>query len=499
MTTGFGGGESMASVFGVILGLLVALIVVGVIVAVVVAVAGKNKMVAVEDGDRSYFDGGYLAYIGYSLLVGFVTIITFGIAFPWMTCLMQRWKAKHTVICGKRMYFDGTGLGLIGKYILWLFLSIITFGIYGLWMAIAIKKWTTKHTHFVGEEDNNSYFDGGVLGMIGTSLLANLVMCIPFVGFAWSDIIRLRWETRHTVVDSRRLIFNGRIGDLFVKYLLWGILSAVTFGIFAWFVPVKALRWQTEQTIDNEHTPDELLKQSEYRTNLHTDATAFKTYQVEDEMEGVKAGITETIEKDELLRLAQAGNRAAQYQYVTRYSEGQYTAEPFAQLLKGAAAAKYAPAMALYAETAEGLAAEEFRQLVTEAAEKGQAFALTASMGIFANEALAMKQDASALETLQKAIRYGELYKESGGILNEAQESLLKQCILTKRKIKAAIYATGGKSVAAIIAAAIAIPLILILLLGVLGAIFGFRKAEIASPDFSSGGDMAAVGQIDNL
>ena len=86
---------------------------------------------------RSYFDGGYWAYIGYHLLANFVTLITLGIAYPWMCCMLHRWEAKHTVVCGKRKYFDGKGVGLIGKYILWWFLTIITFGIYGLWFKEA--------------------------------------------------------------------------------------------------------------------------------------------------------------------------------------------------------------------------------------------------------------------------------------------------------------------------------------------------------------------------
>lgn len=141
----------------------------------------KNNTVIPQE-EKSYFDGGYWAYIGYSILVGFVSVITLGIALPWMLCLFQRWKAKHTVVCGKRMYFDGTGLQLIGNYLLWCFLSVITLGIYGLWFSINLQKWVTKHTHYEGETDNNSFFDGGVLGLIGTKLLCSLALLVPVVG-----------------------------------------------------------------------------------------------------------------------------------------------------------------------------------------------------------------------------------------------------------------------------------------------------------------------------
>jgi len=37
----------------------------------------------------SYFDGGILDYIGYSLLVPTIFGLTLGIATPWAVCMMQ--------------------------------------------------------------------------------------------------------------------------------------------------------------------------------------------------------------------------------------------------------------------------------------------------------------------------------------------------------------------------------------------------------------------------
>ena len=128
------------------------------------------------DTEKSYFSGSFWGLLGYNFLVAFVSMLTLGIAFPWMCCVKQRWVARNTVICGKRMQFDGTGAQLIGKYLLWSFLTIITFGIYGFWLSLSIKKWITKHTHFEGEKDNNSYFDGGIGGFIGYRLLKGLIV-----------------------------------------------------------------------------------------------------------------------------------------------------------------------------------------------------------------------------------------------------------------------------------------------------------------------------------
>ena len=437
---------------------------------------------AIPEEERSYFDGGYFAYIGYTLLVAFVSVITLGIAYPWMCCLFQKWKAKHTVVCGKRMYFDGTGLQLVGKYLLWWLLSVITFGIYGLWMSISMKKWITKHTHYQGEEDNNSYFDGGVLGMFGTNLLATLVLAVPFVGFAWSSIIKRRWESSHTVVDSRRHIFVGSVGNLFVKKLLWGLLTGITFGIYGLFVPVKEIRWETENTIDNEHTTQEMIARGEYRANVHADAAAFKACKVEDDMECVKAGITDAMAEDALLAMANSGVRAAQYTYVARYSQRQYTQEPFTSLLQAAAAAEYAPAMSLYLQT--HLVEDSARTaMLTKAADKGQIWAIRTRMAELAQEALAMPEDKAALPVLKSAVRYADLLRESQEPLTEAEEALIKKCVFAIRRIQSKMPPSNrGKIVGIVVGVLVGLPILIALIAGAAALLTNAIKAPTHAP-----------------
>jgi len=98
--------------------------------------------------EESYFDGGLLQQIGWTILGFFLTLFTLGICFPWAITLLYNWEVKHTVINGKRLVFSGSALGLFGLWIKWLLLSIITLGIYLLWVNISLMKWKTKNTHF---------------------------------------------------------------------------------------------------------------------------------------------------------------------------------------------------------------------------------------------------------------------------------------------------------------------------------------------------------------
>lgn len=100
------------------------------------------------EGNDSYFDGGLLQKIGWTILGILITTITLGICFPWAICMIKNWETKHTVINGNRLTFDGNAFQLFGNWIKWLLLCIITFGIYSLWLSIAMKKWIVKHTHY---------------------------------------------------------------------------------------------------------------------------------------------------------------------------------------------------------------------------------------------------------------------------------------------------------------------------------------------------------------
>jgi hypothetical protein len=98
---------------------------------------------------RSYFDGGLLQLIGWSLLGAIVTIFTLGICYPWAFTMIYDWEIKHTVINGKRLKFDGKAIQLFGSWIKWFLLTIITLGIYRFWIPIKLRQWKTKHTSFV--------------------------------------------------------------------------------------------------------------------------------------------------------------------------------------------------------------------------------------------------------------------------------------------------------------------------------------------------------------
>ena len=212
--------------------------------------SGNLKAIANPTDSGSYFEGKFIHGLGWKLLALLVHVVTLGIAFPWAFCFVYRWKINNTVIEGHRLRFTGTGAGLFGGWIKWYFLSLITAGVYSPWAYNAFRTWQTKHTVFEEGTGESSYFEGEVFGIAGRLALGATIFVATFgFGFAWCMCKIFEWEINNVVIEGRRLKFAGTSKKLFVRGLIWWVLSIVTLGIFPLFFLNKALyRWRIENT-----------------------------------------------------------------------------------------------------------------------------------------------------------------------------------------------------------------------------------------------------------
>lgn len=89
-----------------------------------------------------------------------------------------------------------------------------------------------------------SYFDGSTWAYIGWWLLGALLTVATLgVGLAWAQCMFWRYRAKHTVVCGRRLTFDGTGLQLFENYLVWGVLTLITLGIYGLWVPFKVRSW----------------------------------------------------------------------------------------------------------------------------------------------------------------------------------------------------------------------------------------------------------------
>lgn len=100
---------------------------------------------------RFVFRGGAAAYVGTAILGFLLTVLTFGICYPFALVLLERWRCKHAYIDGRGLVFTGSAWGLFGNWIKWFVLIIVTLGIYAFWVGPRIQRWKWEHRAFADE------------------------------------------------------------------------------------------------------------------------------------------------------------------------------------------------------------------------------------------------------------------------------------------------------------------------------------------------------------
>ena len=67
---------------------------------------------------------------------------------------------------------------------------------------------------------NESYFDGGLLTFIGVIILGAIITSITFgICYPWALCLVYGWKINHTVIEGRRLKFNGTAIGLFGNWI----------------------------------------------------------------------------------------------------------------------------------------------------------------------------------------------------------------------------------------------------------------------------------------
>lgn len=95
----------------------------------------------------------------------------------------------------------------------------------------------------------DSYFDGGLFQLIGYKILGFIVSVLSgFILYPWAFTMIYRWEAKHTVINGRRLRFEGTAVQLFGNWLKWWVLTLITFGIYSFWLVIKLKQWKTKHT-----------------------------------------------------------------------------------------------------------------------------------------------------------------------------------------------------------------------------------------------------------
>lgn len=92
-----------------------------------------------------------------------------------------------------------------------------------------------------------SYYDGNWFAQFGLKLAAIIVtLCTVFIALPWTMCWVYRYQYKHTVIEGRRLYFDGKGVQLFGRYMLWLLLTIVTLLIFLIFLLIRLRKWKTK-------------------------------------------------------------------------------------------------------------------------------------------------------------------------------------------------------------------------------------------------------------
>ncbi|MDE7182296.1 MAG: DUF898 family protein [Clostridia bacterium] len=95
-----------------------------------------------------------------------------------------------------------------------------------------------------------STFTGGAFKNAFIALVAWLAVAVSFgIVYPAMKCWHMRWQTKHTYINGRRLYFDGHAMQLFGRYLLWLFLSVITLGIYyVVAMQLKLVEWKTKHT-----------------------------------------------------------------------------------------------------------------------------------------------------------------------------------------------------------------------------------------------------------
>ena len=97
--------------------------------------------------------------------------------------------------------------------------------------------------------ERDSYFDGGLLQLIGWRILGFLVTALTLgICTPWAVCMVENWKVKHTVIEGKRLAFDGKAIQLFGKWMLWLLLIIITLGIYSFWMAIAMKKWVTKHT-----------------------------------------------------------------------------------------------------------------------------------------------------------------------------------------------------------------------------------------------------------
>jgi uncharacterized membrane protein YjgN (DUF898 family) len=197
-----------------------------------------------------------------TFLVGYLlTAITFGIYAPWFYCKLMNFRLSNTTLGPTRrgdlrLEFTGKGGELFVTFLVGYLLTVITLGIYSAWFACKLIKFFADNTTATAQDGTRFRlnFEGTGGELFVTFLVGGLLSAITLYIYLPWFMCKLRkvLYTRTSILENEQpvgnLDFEGTGGSLFATMIVGALLCGITLYIyFPWF-QVKLAKFWAENT-----------------------------------------------------------------------------------------------------------------------------------------------------------------------------------------------------------------------------------------------------------
>jgi uncharacterized membrane protein YjgN (DUF898 family) len=202
--------------------------------------------------DNLEFRGEWTDLFANILLVTLLTALTLGIYFPWGYVRLRRVILQHTFYQGRPLNFDGTGGEFFGHCLVVLLLTLITLGFYALlgFASVRILRWDAQHT--ILPDGTRLEYRGAPLDLFVQWLIVGILTAITFgIYFFWGYPRIRNHIISNTFAAGQPLQFTGTGGQYFGVALVNFLLTTITLGIYSLlgFAAVRELKWDCENTV----------------------------------------------------------------------------------------------------------------------------------------------------------------------------------------------------------------------------------------------------------
>lgn len=98
-------------------------------------------------------------------------------------------------------------------------------------------------------QEKESRFTGRLIGLIGINILSALLIAVTLgICTPWAVCLKEEWYANHTIIDGKRLVFDGTGGQLFGQYIKWFLLTIITIGIYSFWLNINMKKWVVKHT-----------------------------------------------------------------------------------------------------------------------------------------------------------------------------------------------------------------------------------------------------------